>query len=126
MLKFLKILGGVFCVLVLGGGLYINSQRAAIIEKALTMAEETATKTLGVPVKIGSVEFNDINFFDRDKDSDITIHDVEIFDKRDELIARVDTTNISFKLFALSDDPVAAIDEIKLDGATVNLKQRED
>ena len=126
MLKFLKILGGVFCVLVLGGGLYINSQRAAIIEKALTMAEETATKTLGVPVKIGSVEFNDINFFDRDKESDITIHDVEIFDKRDELIARVDTTQISFKLFALSDDPVAALDEIKLDGATVNLKQRDD
>ena len=66
MLKFLKILGGALIVLALGGGLYINSQRTAIIEKALTKAEDIASKTLGVPVKIGSVDFNDINFFDRD------------------------------------------------------------
>ena len=126
MLKFLKILGGALCVLALGGGLYINSQRAAIIEKALATAEETASKTLGVPVKIGSVDFNDINFFDRDKNSDITIRDVKIFDKQDELIAEVETTDVSFKLFALRDDPVAAIDEIKLDNATLNLNQRDD
>ena len=126
MLKFLKILGGAFCVLALGGGLYINSQRTAIIEKALTAAEETASKTLGVPVKIGSVDvdLDKINFLDHDKDSDIKIHDVEIFDKQDELIARVDTAEVNFKLLALRDDPVAALDEIKLDGATVNLKQR--
>ena len=126
MWKFLKILGGAFIVLAVCGGLYINSQRAAIIEKALVAAEETASKTLGVPVKIGSVDFNDINFFDRDKLSDITIHDIEIFDKSDELLARVDTANVNFKLFALTEDPVAALDEIKLDGATVNLKQRDD
>ncbi|MBR4643376.1 MAG: translocation/assembly module TamB domain-containing protein [Selenomonadaceae bacterium] len=126
MLKFLKILGGALIVLALGGGLYINSQRTAIIEKALTKAEDIASKTLGVPVKIGSVDFNDINFFDRDKDSDITVNDIEIFDKQDELIARVETAKIDFKLFAMKDDPVAALDEIKLDGATVNLKQRED
>ena len=126
MLKVLKILGGMLIVLVLGGGLYINSQRAEIIKKALTTAEETASKALGVPVKIGSVDLNDINIFDRDKNSDITIHDVEIFDKKDELIARVDTAAVNFKLFALRDDPVAALDEIKLDGATVNLKQRDD
>ena len=126
MLKVLKILGGILAVVALSGGLYINSQRAAIIEKALTTAEETASKTLGVPVKIGSVDLNEINLFDSNKNSDITIHDVEIFDKQDELIARVDTTDVSFKLLALRDDPVAAIDEIKLDGATLNLKQRDD
>ncbi|MBD3878162.1 MAG: hypothetical protein SR1Q5_00540, partial [Quinella sp. 1Q5] len=126
MLKVLKILGGVLIILLLGGGLYINSQRAEIIKKALTTAEETASKTLGVPVKIGSVDLNDINIFDRDKNSDITIHDIEIFDKKDELIARVDTAAVNFKLFALKDDPVAALDEIKLDGATFNLKQRDD
>ena len=126
MLKVLKILGGVLIILVLGGGLYINSQRAEIIKKALTTAEETASNKLGVPVKIGSVDLNDINIFDRDKNSDITIHDIEIFDKKDELIARVDTAAVNFKLFALKDDPVAALDEIKLDGATFNLKQRDD
>ena len=126
MWKVLKILGGALTILALGGGLYINSQRTAIIEKALTTAEETASKTLGVPVKIGGVEFNDINLLDRDKLSDITVRDVEIFDKKDELIARVENADVSFKLFALTDDPVAALDEIKLDGATLNLKQRDD
>ena len=126
MWKVLKILGGALTILALGGGLYINSQRTAIIEKALTTAEETASKTLGVPVKIGGVEFNDINLLDRDKLSDITVRDVEIFDKKDELIARVETADVSFKLFAMTDDPVAALDEIKLDGATLNLKQRDD
>lgn len=126
MLKVLKILGGALSIVALSGGLYINSQRTAIIEKALATAEETATETLGVPVKIGSVELNEINFFDRNKNSDITVRDVEIFDKSDELIARVDTAEVSFKLFALSDDPIAALDEIKVDGATLNLKQRDD
>lgn len=126
MWKVLKILGGALTILALGGGLYINSQRTAIIEKALTTAEETASKTLGVPVKIGGVEFNDINLLDRDKLSDITVRDVEIFDKKDELIARVENADVSFKLFAMTDDPVAALDEIKLDGATLNLKQRDD
>lgn len=127
MLKFLKIFGGALMILALGGGLYINSQRAAIIEKVLTTAEETASKALGVPVKIGSVDvdLDNINFFDGDKNSDITIRNLEIFDKRDELIARVETAEIDFKLLALRDDPVAAIDEIKLDGATLNLKQRD-
>ena len=128
MFKFLKIFGGALCILALGGGLYINSQRAAIIEKALAAAEETASKTLGVPVKIGSVDFDldKINFFDRDKDSDITVRDLEIFDKKNELIARVDTAKITFKLFTLRDDPAAAVDEIKIDGATVNLTQRDE
>ncbi|MBQ7723483.1 MAG: hypothetical protein IJT57_04090, partial [Selenomonadaceae bacterium] len=125
MSKIFKILGGALIVLALSGGLYIHSQRSAIIEKALATAEETASKTLGVPVKIGSVDLNNINL-NRDENSDIIVRDVEIFDKRDELIARVDTAKIDFNLFALTDDPVAALDEIKIDGATLNLKQRDE
>ena len=126
MLKILKILGGALSVLALGSGLYINSQRTAIIEKAIATAEETATKTLGVPVKFGSIDFNQINIFDRDKNSDITVHDIEIFDKRDELIARVDEANINFKLFTLTENPVAALEEIKVNGALLNITQRDD
>jgi len=125
-LKVLKILGGALSVLALSGGLYINSQRAAIIEKALLTAQQTATKTLGVPVKFGSIDFNNINIFERDKTSDITVHNIEIFDKKDELLARVDEANINFKLFALTDDPVAALEEIKIKGALLNIKQRDD
>ena len=126
MWKVLKIIGGALMILVLGGGLYINSQRAAIIEKVLDKAEEIASETLGVPVKIGSVDFDKVNLLDFDKQSDLIIHDVEIFDKKNELIARVDTAEVNFKVIALRDDPVAALDVIKLDGATVNLKKRGD
>ena len=121
MLKILKILSGALIILALGGGLYINSQREAIIEEALNRAEEIASKTLGVPVKIGSVDFDKVNFLDFDKESDLIIHDVEVFDKQNELIARVDTAEVNFKLIALRDDPVAALDEIKLDGTSTTL-----
>ena len=124
MWKVLKILGGVLFILALGGGLYLNSQRAAIIKDALTKAEEIATETLGVPVKIGSVELDRINLWDFDKESDLIIHDVEVFDKNSELLAKVETATVNFKVIALRDDPVAALDVIKLDGATVNIVKR--
>ncbi len=126
MWKFLKILGGALLVLALGGGLYINSQRATIIQNALTKAEEIATETLGVPVKIGSVDLDKINLWDFDKNSDLIIHDVEVLDKNSELIAKVDTAEVNFKLLALKDDPIAALDTIKIDGALVNLKKRDE
>ncbi len=126
MWKILKILGGVLLVLALGGGLYLNSQRTEIIQNALTKAESIASETLGVPVKIGSVDLDKVKFLDFDKDSDLIVHDIEIFDKNSELIAKVDTAEVNFKLIALRDDPVAALETIKIDGALVNLKKRDE
>ncbi len=122
----LRIMALIIAVLVLSGGLYINSQRTELIEKALTRAEEIATETLGVPVKIGSVDFNGVKLIDFDQTSDLIVHDVEIFDKHDELIARVDEAKIDFKVIALTDDPVAALEKIYINGATFNLTQRDD
>ena len=126
MLYLLKILGTLLTVLAVSGGLYINSQRTAIIESALTKAEEIVAETLGVPVKIGSVNLDDVKIIHFDETSDVIVRDVKIFDKHDELIARVDEAKVNFKLIALKDDPVAALDEIKISGATLNLKQRDD
>lgn len=126
MWKVLKILGGALLVVALGGGLYLNSQRTQIIQTALTKAESIATETLGVPVKIGSVDLDKVNIWDYDKESDLIVHDVEIFDKNSELIAKVDTAEVNFKLIALRDDPVAALDTIVIDGALVNLKKRDE
>ena len=126
MFSILKILGGVLSVLAIGGGLFINSQRATIIDKAVATVQETATKNLGVPVKIGGIDLSEVNFLSPNSNSDLIVHDVEIFDKQDVLIARVDEAKINFKLLALTDDPVAAIDEIKVNGATLNLTQRDD
>lgn len=126
MLYLIKILGSLLAVLAVSGGLYINSQRAAIIETALTKAEQVASETLGVPVKIGSVNLDNVQIIHFDETSDLIVRDVEIFDKQNELIARVDEAKINFKLIALKDDPVAALDEITINGATLNLKQHDD
>ena len=125
MLKVLKILG-VLIVIALGGGLYINSQRTTIIERVLVEAEQIASQKLGVPVKIGGVDLNEADLLKLDSNSDVTVRAIEIFDKHDELIARVDEAKINFKLLALRDDPVAALDEIHINGATLNIKQRDD
>ncbi len=125
MLKVLKILG-VLIVIALGGGLYINSQRTAIIERVLLEAEQIASEKLGVPVKIGGVELNEAELLKLNDNGDVTVRAIEIFDKHDELIARVDEARVNFKLFALRDDPVAALDEIHINGATLNIKQRDD
>lgn len=126
MVAILKIFVSALTIIVLGGGLYINSQRAAIIEKVLNTAEESVSKTLGVPIKIGSVDFDNVDIFNLDKNSDVTIHNLEIFDKKNELIAKVDTTKVNFKLLALRDDPVAALDTIWIDGVQLNLLKRND
>ncbi len=122
----LRIVALIVAFLVLSGGLYINSRRTEILEKALTRAEEIATQKLGVPVKIGDVDFNGVKLIDFDRTSDLIVRDVEIFDKHDELIARVDEAKIDFKVIALTDDPVAALEEIHINGATLNLTQRDD
>ena len=133
MSKIFKIVGGVLVglvALVVAGVFYINSQRMAIIEHFLPRVEELASQQLGVPVRIGSVDLCGRDLFDiafnLDKNSDIIVRDAAIFDKRNELIARVDEVKINLKLLALRDDPVAALDEIKVDGALVNVTQRDD
>ena len=132
--KIFKIVGGLIAVLVagiVGLALYVNSNRAEIInQKMLPFLESTASEQLGVPVRIGSVELNNRDIFDilfnLDENDDLTVRDVAIFDKRDELIARVDEVKINLKFIAMRDDPVAALDEIKVDGALINVTQRDD
>lgn len=131
--KFFKIVGGTFAVVVallVGVAFYANSQRAAIIAHFLPRAEEIVSEKLGVPVRIGSVDLGNRDLFDiafnLDKNADLIIHDAAIFDKKSQLIARVDEAKINLKPLALRDDPVAALDEIKIDGALVNVIQRDE
>ncbi|MBR1646508.1 MAG: translocation/assembly module TamB domain-containing protein [Selenomonadaceae bacterium] len=131
--KLFKIVGGslvAVIALVIGVAFYANANRLMIIARFLPQAEEIVSERLGVPVRIGSVDLGDRDLFDivfnLDKVADIVIHDVAIFDKKSELIARVDKAKINLKPIALRDDPAAAIDEIKIDGALVNVIQRDE
>lgn len=133
MSKLFKIVGGSFVAVIalaIGVAFYANANRLAIIAHFLPQAEEIVSEKLGVPVKIGSVDLGNRDLFDivfnLDKNADLIIHDAAIFDKKSQLIARVDEVKINLKPLALRDDPVAALDEIKIDGALVNVIQRDE
>ncbi len=123
--KFVKVIGGVLSTFALAGGLYINSQREALIQDAVTKAEEKASAIIGTEVKIGSVDVDELNFSEL-LGSSITIRNIEIFDKNSEHIATADEAKVTFKLLSLYDEMAGAIDEIDISGAKVNLKKRGD
>ena len=121
----LKIFGGLLTATAIGGAAFVNSQQDALLQKAVTTVEEQASAKIGTQVKIGKVEIEEVNFSSL-QNSKLILHDVEIFDKNSEQIATVDTAQVNFKLLTLKDDPIAAIDEINISGAHVDLKKRED
>ncbi|MBQ7477087.1 MAG: translocation/assembly module TamB domain-containing protein [Selenomonadaceae bacterium] len=123
--KFVKVAGGILTTCALVGGVYINSQRDALIQNALKMAEKETSAYIGTEVKIGKVDVDELNLSNI-LGSSITIHDIEIFDRDSEKILTADAAHVDFKLFTLYDDPSAAIDEIKIVGAKANLKKRSD
>ena len=125
MKKFVKVIGGVLSTFALAGGLYINSQREALIQDVVTKAEEKASAIIGTEVKIGSVDVDELNFSEL-LGSSITIRDIEVFDKNSEHIATADEAKVTFKLLSLYDEMAGAIDEINISGAKVNLKKRGD
>ena len=121
--KFVKIAGGILGSVAIFGGLYINSQREAIIKDAVNMIEEQASKTVGTEIKIGRIDINELNWSEF-KGSSITVRDIEILDKKGDAIATADRADIDFKLLTLYDDAAGAVDEINISGAQVNLKKR--
>lgn len=123
--KFVKLAGGILGSVALIGGLYINSQRETFINDAVTKIEEKASQAVGTPIKIGSVDVDDINFSEF-AGSSITVRDIEILDKNSERIATADTAKINFKLLSLYDDGAGAIDEINISGVKLDLKKRAD
>lgn len=123
--KFVKVAGGILTTCALVGGVYINSQREALIQNALQMAEKKTSAYIGTEVKIGKVDVDELNLSNI-LGSSITIHDIEIFDRNSEKILTADAAHVDFKLFTLYDDPSASIDEIKIVGAKANLKKRSD
>ena len=121
----LKVVGGILTATALGGGAYLNSQQNALLQKIIPTVEEQATSKIGTQVKIGEVELQELKISSL-QPSKIILRDVEVFDKNSEHIAKVDKAEVDLKLLTLKDDPAAAIDEIKISGAKVDLKKRDD
>lgn len=125
MKKIFKVIGGILGAGAIFGGLYVDSQQDALLEKAVTMIEEKAGDYLGTQIKIGNIEAKKLNLFDLQK-SEIIIRDIELFDKNSEHIAKVDEARVKLKLLSLYEDGAGAVDEINVKGAKVDIKKRAD
>ena len=121
----LKFVGGILTATAIGGGAYVHSQQDALLQKIIPTVEEGASKKIGTQVKVGKVELQELKISSLEP-SKIIIRDVEVFDKNSEHIATVDEAEIKLKLLTLKDDPAAAIDEINISKAHLNIKKRED
>ena len=121
--KFLKVVGGLLTAGTIGAGAFLHSQQDALVQKIIPTLEDTASAKIGVPVKVGNIELQKVSAFHPSK---IILRDIVVLDKNAETIATADTAEVQLKLLTLKDDPAAAIDEINISGAKVNLKKRDD
>ncbi len=110
-------------ILTSAGASFLYSQRDTIIAAFATKAADLATKTIGTKVEIGSVKINDLH---TNENSDITVSDLAIYDKNLQLIAKAQSAEVNFRLLAMTDDPIAAIDEIKISNVEGNIVKRTD
>lgn len=100
------------------GGIYYYVQTDAFMQKVEQTASSAASDSLGVPVEIGSVTVT--------SNHEIEIHDLAIYDKQAECIARADKARVDFRLFSAFRDPAHAVQEVTLSGVRGNLRQRDD
>lgn len=120
-----KAVGCILLACAFVGGFYINSQRDAIFRQAIDFAQNTATKTLGTTVTVGSAEIVNLSFTNFEP-SHLAVRDIKIFDRNSELIASVDTARVTFKLLSLYSSAAGAIDTVNIDGANLILTKRAD
>ncbi len=120
-------LGGICAVLLLvaaGVWYYVQSQADVLLAQVAATAETKASDTLGVPVKIGDIEVKSLR--------QIELHNVALYDKQAECIARAETAQVSFRLLSVFDaqallqQPADAVKEINLTGVQATLRQRDD
>ncbi len=121
-----KVIGGLLSAIALSGGFYVHSQREALFEKALTLAEEKAAEVLGTQIKIGDVKIEKFSLSSLKDINSMTIYNVEVFDKNSERIAKIDRAKVKLKLLSLYNDGAGSIDEVNIIGAQVDLKKRAD
>lgn len=121
----LKVAFGILTATAIGGGVYLHSQQTALLQKIIPTVEQQASAKIGTQVKIGKVELQELKISSL-QPSKIILHDVEVYDKNLEHIAKVDKAEVDLKLLTLKDDPAAAVEEIKITGAKVDIKKRDD
>ena len=104
-------------ILAAGGlGYYVHTQN--FMERAGEEVSSLATQALGSDVTVGKIEVNSLQ--------DIKLHNLAVYDKQAELIARADEARVSCRLLAAVLDPADAVSEVEVTGLQAVLAERPD
>ena len=103
--------------LCLAAAVYLRSE--GFMQQAAALAEAKASEQLGTQVKIGSIAVDSFH--------SLTLHDLVVYDKGQQMLGEAGSAKVSFSLLSLLQDPSAgAVDEVAVQGLEVWLRQRED
>ena len=94
------------------------SQQDAVMAQVEQKASIVASEALGTEVSVGDIAVT--------SSRDVTIHDVVLYDKQAQCIAKVEEAEVHFRLLSMLQDPAAAVDEVIIHGGEILLAQRED
>ena len=130
-----KIIAGLMAVIgILGGILYIQRVVVsdALLQSFMPETLQEASKTLGIKIKVGEAfikEFEISSF----EESALIARNIEVFDAKNELMAKVDNAKVTLKVLKVFKDGLfgeidvpGAIDEINIDGVQAFIKKRDD
>ena len=117
--RVIKILAAVLVMIVLGlGGLGYYVQTHTFMEQAGQRAGRMASEMLGVQVDVGDIQVKSLH--------DLEIHNLAIYDKQAELIARVEKARVTYRLFSVLSAPADTVKEVVLSNVAATVKQRPD
>ena len=94
------------------------SQQTAVMAQVEQKAADMASEALGTEVSVGAIDVTSTR--------GVTIHDIVLYDKNAQCIAKVEKAEAHFRLLSMLQDPAAAVDEVIIHGGDVLLAQRED
>ena len=112
------IIGTLAAGILAAGGLWYYVHTQNFMERAGEEVSSLATQALGSDVTVGEIEVNSLQ--------DIKLHNLTVYDKQAELIARADEARVSCRLLAAVLDPAAAVKEVEVSGLRAIIAERPD
>ena len=117
--KYLGMAAAVLGILMLGmAGLWYYMQTATFMEAAGSTAASVASDALGVRVDVGDIEVKSLHTLE--------IHNLAVYDKQAEVIARAEKAQVTCRLLSVLSAPADAVREIKVSGVEAFIEQRAD
>lgn len=117
--KTIGILAAVLGIVFLGlAGLWYYMQTSAFMETAGQTAASTASEMLGVRIDVGSIEVKSLRTLE--------VHDVAVYDKQAEIIARADKAQVTYRLLSALSAPTEAVKEVTVSDVEAVIAQRDD